>query len=190
MRIGVFGGSFDPVHLAHLVLAEQCREQGRLDRVLFVPAFRPPHKPDRQLARFDHRLEMLQLAVAGHPQFQVSAIENGRDPSYTVDTLRQLHREQPGDEFLLLIGSDSLKWLPSWHQPEQLAELATLLVMARPDATADTPVPPPFRAQWAHAPLLGLSSTDLRQRVREGRSIRYLVPRAVECYVEQHRLYR
>ncbi len=190
MRIGVFGGTFDPVHQAHLVIAEQCREQGRLDRVLFVPAARPPHKSERILTPFERRVEMLQLAIAGYPVFQVSDMEKDRPgPSYTVDTLRELRNRQPGDELFLLLGSDSLADLPQWYQPTQIAELATLVVVRRPDCETSE-VPAAFQVQWIESPLLAISSRELRQRIAEGRSIRYLLPRAVECYIETHRLYR
>ncbi len=190
-RIGIFGGTFDPVHQAHLVLAEQAREQARLDRVLFVPAARPPHKQDRPLTSFEHRAEMLRLAIAGYPVFQVSDLEKDRPgPSYTADTLQQLHDQEPADELFLLLGSDCLPDLPHWRQPAQIAELATLLVMARPGWSQAPDPAPPFRFQRIATPLLDTSSGDLRRRVREGRSIRYLTPRAVECYIETHKLYR
>jgi nicotinate-nucleotide adenylyltransferase len=191
MRLGVFGGTFDPVHMVHLVLAEQCREQARLDRVLFVPAARPPHKRDVALSPFARRVEMLQLAVSGHPVFQISEIEKDRPgPSFTADTLRALRQQYPDDELFLLIGSDSLRDLPTWYEPEQIAELATLLVVLRPSVPLPGDLPKPFRAQTVEMPLLEISSRDLRQRVREGRTIRYFVPRAVECYIETHGLYK
>jgi nicotinate-nucleotide adenylyltransferase len=189
MRIGVFGGTFDPVHLAHLVLAEQCREQARLDRVLFIPAARPPHKLTRPLTPFHHRAEMLRLAVAGYPPFQVSEVEHDRPgPSYTADTLRELRQQHPGDEFFLLIGSDTLAELPTWYQPEAIVAQATLLVVVRPDHPL--PAQGPFPYQPVQTPLLAIASRDLRRRVAEGRTIRYLVPRAVECYIATHRLYQ
>ncbi len=190
MRIGVFGGSFDPIHLAHLILAEQCREQAKLDRVLFVPAFRQPLKGHLHHAKFEQRVEMLQLAIAGYPIFQVSEVEKGRDPSYTVDTLRSLREQHPGDELFLLVGTDCLPTLPDWYAPEEIAKLATLLVAVRPDSPAGVEPPAYFRVQRITMPLIALSSTDLRERVRHGRSIRFLIPRAVECYIEAHKLYR
>jgi nicotinate-nucleotide adenylyltransferase len=191
MRIGIFGGTFDPVHQAHLILAEQVREQGRLERVLFVPAARPPHKLDRVLTPFSHRVEMLQLAIAGYPAFQISEMEKDRPgPSYTADTLEQLRQEQAGAELFLLLGSDCLPDLPRWRQPAQIAELATLLVLTRPGWSHVPDPPPPFRFQRIATPLLEISSSDLRLRVQQGRSIRYLVPRSVECYIDTHKLYR
>ncbi len=191
MRVGIFGGTFDPVHLAHLVMAEQCREQAKLDRVLFMPAARPPHKLDRTLTPLDRRIEMLQLATSGYPMFQVSEIEKNRPgPSYTADTLRQLHTEQPDDELFLLLGSDTLRDLPRWYQPAQIAALATVLVVCRPQDVQSPEPPAGFRCQTIASPLLDISSRDLRRRVADGRSIRYLVPRAVECYIETHGLYK
>jgi nicotinate-nucleotide adenylyltransferase len=190
MRIGVFGGSFDPVHFAHLILAEQAREQARLDRVLFVPAFRQPLKQNRHQAKYEQRVEMLELAVAGYPVFQVSQIEKGRDPSYTVDTLRQLRDRHPADELFLLVGSDCLPSLPEWHQPEEIAKLATLLVAVRPDGSDAAEPPAYFHIQRIQSPPMAISSTDLRDRVRAGRSIRFQLPRSIECYIETHRLYK
>jgi nicotinate-nucleotide adenylyltransferase len=120
----------------------------------------------------------------------VSEIEKGREPSYTVDTLRQLRVDYPNDEFFLLIGSDCLPSLPDWHLPEEIAKNATLLVAMRPNGAAGAEPPSYFQTHRVQMPLIALSSTDLRDRVRQGRSIRFLVPRAVECYIETHHLYR
>ena len=190
MRIGVFGGSFDPIHFAHLILAEQAREQVPLDRVLFVPAYRQPLKQSRHQARYEQRVEMLELAVAGYPVFEVSQAEKGRDPSYTVDTLRLLRQQHPTDELCLVVGSDCLPFLPQWHEPEEIARLATLAVAVRPDGTESVEPPSYFRFQRLKMPQVALSSTDLRERVSAGRSIRFQLPRSVECYIETHRLYR
>jgi nicotinate-nucleotide adenylyltransferase len=201
-RIGVFGGTFDPVHLGHLVLAEQCREQGRLDEVWFMPANVPPHKQSQPLTRFDQRVEMVELAIAGNPAFRVEPIEGGRSgPNYTADTLEGLRRQHPEAEFFLLIGSDSLADLSHWYEPQRIVENASLLVMLRPDYPARSteelrremqlPGSAPLHVEWVAAPpLISIASRDLRQRVVEGRSIRYLVPRAVECYIQEKRLYR
>jgi nicotinate-nucleotide adenylyltransferase len=201
-RIGVFGGTFDPVHLGHLVLAEQCREQGRLDEAWFMPANVPPHKQSQPLTRFDQRVEMVELAIAGNPAFRVEPIEGERSgPNYTADTLEELHRQHPEAEFFLLIGSDSLADLSHWYEPWRIVENASLLVMLRPDYPARSteelrcemhlPRSVPLHVEWVAAPpLISIASRDLRQRVVEGRSIRYLVPRAVECYIQEKRLYR
>jgi nicotinate-nucleotide adenylyltransferase len=200
MRLGVFGGTFDPVHLVHLVLAEQCREQGRLDDVRFVVAARPPHKP-QPVAPFAQRVEMLTLAISGQPAFKVDEVERDRTgPSYTADTLEELHRRHPDAELVLIIGSDSLHDLPQWYRPARVVELAELLVAARPDS----PIPPieemrrrlrlqdtaPLRMRVAEVPQMAIASRDIRRRLREGRSVRYLIPRAVEAYIEDKGLYR
>src|SRR5262249_43408156 len=132
MRIGVFGGTFDPIHLGHLILAEQCRDQAKLDQVLFVPALLPPHKQQKPLTPFAQRVELLTLAISGHAAFRVEDMEEERSgPSYTVDTLTQLQRERPGDDLSFIIGSDSLHDLRIWYQPRRILELAALLVVAR-----------------------------------------------------------
>lgn len=200
MRVGVFGGTFDPVHFGHLILAEQAREQGRLDEVWFVPAARPPHKSERELTRFEQRAEMLALAVAGHAAFRVLDLEKDRPgPSYTVDTLAELRRREPNADLWLLIGSDTLADLGTWHQKRRLPELAGLLVMARPG----NPVLPAervrselgllpadaLRMETVDVPQVDISSRDLRRRTAAGRSIRYFLPRAVEMYVREKHLY-
>jgi nicotinate-nucleotide adenylyltransferase len=201
MRVGVFGGTFDPVHFGHLILAEQCREQGHLDEVWFVPAARPPHKLARTLTRFDQRAEMLALAVAGNPAFRVEELEKDRPgPSYTVDTLAELHRSHPDHEFFLLVGSDTLADMPHWRDPVRVLQLAGLMVMARPNnplvpaeelrARLDLPKEMPLVCEVAEVPLIDISSRDLRGRAAAGRSLRYFLPRAVESYIHDKRLYR
>lgn len=201
MRIGIFGGSFDPVHLGHLIVAEQCREQAGLDQVWFVPAARPPHKLAVELTSFSRRVEMLQLAVAGQPAFRVEELEKNRPgPSYTADTLEEIHGRQPELELHFILGSDSLVDLPQWREPQRIVELAGLLIVARPGwkivpveeirQALNLPATTPLRMKVIEAPLIDISSTDLRGRAADGRSLRYQVPRPVECYIEQHRLYR
>src|SRR5437016_6385390 len=120
-RIGIFGGTFDPVHLGHLIVAEQCRQQGRLDQVWFFPAARPPHKQDRPLTPFAQRVEMLALALAGQPSFRVEEMEKDRPgPSYTADTLDEIQRRQPDAGLFLIVGSDTLHDLPYWHEPARI----------------------------------------------------------------------
>jgi nicotinate-nucleotide adenylyltransferase len=197
MRVGFFGGTFDPVHLAHLILAEQCREQGRLDQVWFVPAGRPPHKAHRELTPFLQRAEMLSLALAGNPAFRIEDLEKDRPgPSYTADTLDELHQRHPEHEFFLLAGTDVLRDLPGWHEPARIVERAPLMVMARPGVSQpaldelQVKLGTAVRVQMVKAPLVEISSSDLRERVAQGRSIRYLVPRSVEAYIEDKQLYR
>jgi nicotinate-nucleotide adenylyltransferase len=201
MRIGIFGGTFDPVHVGHLILAEQCRDQGRLDEVWFVPAAAPPHKLAGELTPFERRVEMLALATAGHPSFRINELEKDRaGPSYTAHTLEELRRRHAGAELCLVIGSDSLNDLPGWYQPARVVELARLLVWVRPShppLTAEQlrgalhlPPQAPLHLQIVEGPVFDISSTYLRRQAATGGSIRYLVPRAVECYIEAHRLYR
>jgi nicotinate-nucleotide adenylyltransferase len=196
MRLGLFGGTFDPIHLGHLILAEGCRESCELDRVWFVVAGQPPHKPGGPTA-VGHRLEMVRIAVAGHPAFEVSEIEAQRPgPHYSVETLEAVHRERPEDELFFLIGADSLMDLPFWRQPERILELATLVVVNRPgidpaQSLLTLNLSPSTRpARHVTIPPIGIASHDLRRRVAEGRSIRYQVPRGVEAYIEAQGLYR
>ncbi|REJ65199.1 MAG: nicotinate (nicotinamide) nucleotide adenylyltransferase [Planctomycetota bacterium] len=200
MRLGLFGGSFDPVHYGHLLLAECCREQCRLDRVWFVPAAVAPHKRDQAVSTPDQRVEMLKLAIAGHPGFEVSDIELQRGGvSYTVDTLRSVAAEQPAAELFLLMGADTLADLVNWHQPDEVCRLASPVAVARADE------PPPdydllaklvdaerlakFRELLVSMPQIELSSRELRARVAAGGSIRYRTPRAVEKFIEAEGLY-
>jgi nicotinate-nucleotide adenylyltransferase len=200
MRLGIFGGTFDPIHLGHLILAEHCREVCGLDRVLFVPAGQPPHKSDRQITSGKQRLEMVELAIAGHDSFAASAIELERvGPSYSVDTLAELARRNPADERFFLIGSDSLADLPYWYQPQHLASLATIVVVTRPGSeklnteplrdAVGADVVERLLQHVVEIPLVEISSSLIRGRVARGQTIRYLVPRAVECYIQTHGLY-
>jgi nicotinate-nucleotide adenylyltransferase len=191
-RLGVFGGTFDPIHVAHLVLAEQAREQLQLDRVLFMPSALPPHKLDRTISPAKVRLEMVELAIAGHPQFTVSDLEIKRQgPSYTVDTLRSLKETHPQAELFLLLGADMLLDFPNWRSPDEILSLASLAVMERKGATiSNFDCKHGDRVMPVEAPTLAISGTDLRRRVAEGRSIRFLVPAAVEAFIDAHRLYQ
>jgi nicotinate-nucleotide adenylyltransferase len=200
MRLGIFGGSFDPVHYGHLLLAESCREQCRLDQVWFVPAAIAPHKQTRKLAADRHRVEMLKLAIAGHEAMSVCELEIERGGlSYTVDTLAEIARMKPDAELLLLMGADSLHDLATWHQPRRICELALPVFVRRSgspevDLTALANLVSPARLEQIRAhqvamPLIELSSTDIRDRVAQGKSIRYRTPRAVEKYIETHGLY-
>lgn len=196
MRLGLFGGTFDPIHLGHLILAEQCREACRLDQVWFVVAGAPPHKRgDRTPVA--HRLEMVRIAIAGHPAFEVSEIEASRPgPHYSVDTLGAIHRERPEDELFFLIGADSLVDLPAWRDPAGIARLATIVVVNRPGVDqVNWSVLPSFGSdtrdlQFVTIPAIGIASNHIRQRLAVHRSIRYLVPRGVEAYIEAQGLYR
>ena len=185
MRVGVFGGSFDPVHVGHLAIANAALESVPLDRVLFVLARRAPLKERGPVAGEADRLAMLELAVAGEPRFSVSRIELDRPgPSYTVDTLEAL---SGADLLFLILGGDALAALPQWKDPDRITTLATLVVAERPGA--------PERAKKGtvvafDAPRLDISSRELRARAARGRSLRYLVPDPVWRHIEARGLYR
>jgi nicotinate-nucleotide adenylyltransferase len=200
-KVGLFGGTFDPVHLGHLILAELCREQACLDQLWFIPAARPPHKREYPLTPFARRVEMLQLAIAGHPAFRVEELENERPgTSWTVQTLQVLTERHPYADWHFIMGSDSLRDLPDWYQPRRIVELARLLIVPRPGypvvpsdqlkASLGMGSTEEIRLQVVAVPLIDISSTWLRQRARAGNSLRYLVPRAVECYITEKQLYR
>ena len=189
MRIGVFGGSFNPPHIGHLFMAEFVRDDQDLDRVIWIPAARPPHKLNEDILAADHRTAMLEMALLANPAFEISDIELTRGGvSYTVHTLEQIRSEHGDDELFLLIGSDSYAELDSWYRPHAILELATLLVYPRKG------VPPEMQAGFpatvVDAPEIPVSSTEVRRRVQTGRSIRYFVSDAVREYIESHNLYR
>lgn len=201
MRIGIFGGTFDPVHYGHLLLAETCREQCALDQVWLLPASVPPHKQERTLTPADRRTEMLDLAIAGHEAFIVSSLETERGGvSYTVDTLSTVHERHPDAEWFLLMGADSLHDLPTWRETQRICQLATPVVVRRrgapePDfnllnGLVDKERLAEIRQHQVEMPVVEFSSTAIRQAIGAGRSIRYQTPRAVEKYIEAHGLYR
>jgi nicotinate-nucleotide adenylyltransferase len=191
-RIGVFGGTFDPPHLGHLLLAEAAREGLALDRVLFVPARVPPHKRGRRVTPAATRLELLRAALRG-TGFSVSTLELDRPgPSYTVDTLERIHHRHPRARLYLLVGADSLADLPTWREPARILDLAVLAVAARPGAGPPPRLPRDQARRVVHLgnPVLDIASSELRDRVARGRSIRFLVPAAVARRVADLGLYR
>lgn len=191
MRLGLFGGTFDPIHLGHLILAEACREACHLDRVWFVVAGSPPHKSGGRTAVGD-RIEMVRVAIAGHPAFEVSEIETKRPgPHYSVQTVEAIHHERPEDDLFFLIGADSLVDLPLWREPTRIAEMTTLVVVNRPGVQpAPLDLGPGIKSPiFVTVPPIGIASSDLRRRRAEGRSVRFQVPRGVEAYMDAHRLY-
>jgi nicotinate-nucleotide adenylyltransferase len=196
MRLGLFGGTFDPIHLGHLILAEQCREACALDRVWFIVAGAPPHKQGERTPAA-HRLEMARIAIAGHPAFDVCDLETTRPgPHYSVDTLGTIRQSRPDDELFFLIGADSLEDLPTWRDPEGIARLATIVVVNRPGIAERGPQALPDFGPGTHpmrtvsVPPIGIASKDLRRRLSAGLSVRYQVPRAVEAYIDAQDLYR
>jgi len=193
-RVGVLGGSFNPPHLGHLVIASEACYQLGLERVVFVPAADPPHKTVADATPAAVRVEMARLAIAGDERFTVSTVELDRGLKYTVDMLRALAEEYAGAELVFIMGSDSLLQFETWHEPQAILELCRLAVAVRPgdeerrlDAVAAGLGR--RRALVLRTPLIAVSSTDLRGRVRMGMPLTYLVPRAVEEYVRRHDLY-
>jgi nicotinate-nucleotide adenylyltransferase len=196
-RLGVIGGTFDPPHYGHLVLAENGRAQLELDTVLFVPAARPPHKPERPISETRHRVALVEAAIAGNPAFQLSRVDLDRPgPNFTVDMLGTLHATYPEATLFFLMGGDSLAEFLSWRDPAGIVAQAHLAVMQRPGWEADVETLEEHlprigeRLAWLDTPHLDISGTELRRRVREGLPIRYLVPPTVRRYVREHGLYR
>ena len=198
MRIGILGGTFNPPHLGHLVCAQEAYLELELDRVMLMPAAIPPHKPVEDEPGPDHRLTLCRLAFAGDEgRFQVSDIEVRRTgTSYTVDTLEELYSRAPDSELHLIVGADIAAGLPEWRKPERVLALARLAVAERP-GTARPDVERALaelrgaeRATFFDMPEIGVSSTMLRSRVREGKPIRYLTPDAVVGYIDRHGLYK
>lgn len=199
-NVGLMGGTFDPVHLAHLVMAEAALQQHGLDKVIFVPTGLPPHKQGKPITPAEHRYNLVALATATNPRFEVSRIELERGGlSYTVDTVEEMRRRlPPGAGIFFITGTDAILQVESWHRPERLFELCRFIAAQRPG----------YPRQLAHdglrrleqrygqtifevdSPVLDISSSDLRRRTADGRSIKYLVPEAVEAYIQKHGLYR
>lgn len=185
--IGLFGGSFDPIHHGHLIVGRVAAEALNLDQVRYVPAREQPFKHGRHVAPPAHRAAMLDLAVAGDACFRVERAELERTgPSYTVDTLEALRAREPGGAFTLLLGADAAQELGAWHRATDLPALARIVVFARPGTSIPAS---PLIAATVEVPAVAISATEIRRRVREGRSIRYWVPDAVAEYVARHRLY-
>jgi nicotinate-nucleotide adenylyltransferase len=190
--VGIFGGSFNPPHLGHLVAAETVQNSLKFDKILFIPSAATPNKSIAGLAGADDRLAMTRLAVQGNLAFEVSDIEIRRPgPSYTVDTLRLLLREHPGTSYSLIIGMDNFLEFEAWKEPQEILDMADLLVMNRPGFLKK-----PVSHQWGRRvrfidmPDIAISSRAIRLAVRSGASVRYLVPRSVEDYIVSHSLYR
>jgi nicotinate-nucleotide adenylyltransferase len=197
-RLGIFGGTFDPPHLGHLILASEARAQLDLGRLLWVLTPVPPHKLDRPITALLHRLAMLQRAIADEPDFELSRIEVDRGgPHYMVDTLKRLGEQNPGAELVLLLGGDSLHDLPAWHRPADLvAACHQIGVMHRPGDSIDlagleAQVPGlAAKVRFIAAPLLEIASSEIRRRAAEGGPFRYYLPAPVYEYIRQNGLYK
>ena len=200
MRIGVFGGSFDPIHFGHLILAENCREQAQLDQVLFIPCAMSPHKCDGAYGTDRQRVEILDLAIGGHRDFIRNDMEIKRGGvSYTIDTLRELESAQPDNEWFFLMGADSLESFSSWREPDEILKLAKPIIVGRPGSDpvdlgvlenlSSAAYVESIRELSVESPLIDISSTDIRQRVADNKSIRFLVPRSIEQYIVTQKMY-
>ena len=199
MKIGILGGTFDPVHLGHLIIAEEAMSSLSLERVIFVPAGDPWMKAGIPISPGPNRLAMVLAAVAGNPAFHVSPVELDRiGPSYTVDTLEELQEDYGSQtEYFFIIGADALKDFGQWRKPERVLELCTLAVVGRPaqralDLSVLEAIIPGIgnRVEMVYGVAISVSSTDIRERIAEDRSIRHLVPPAVESFIREHGLYK
>ena len=199
MKIGILGGTFDPIHLGHLIIAEEARERLNLDEVLFIPTGQPWMKAGAHISPSRHRLEMTRLAIQSNPLFKVSAMEIERSgPSYTVDTLKDLREELPvSTQIFFILGLDSLKDLPRWKEPRKIVDLCTLVAITRPGSAKIEPavldsVAPELSEKviLLEGLLIDVSGTDIRRRVAQGCSIRYRVPPAVGEYIYAQGLYK
>jgi nicotinate-nucleotide adenylyltransferase len=196
-RIGVIGGTFDPIHYGHLAAAEEARVRVNLEKVLFVVALLPPHKLDEDVTPVEHRLAMVRLGIASNPHFEISLVDVDRPgPSFTVDTISMLQEQWgPDTELFFVMGLDSLVEVPTWRQPERLIRLCHLVAVSRPRFEVDmrqleASVPGiSSRVEIIDMPEVDISSSDLQRRVKEGLPIKYQVPEEVERYIIEHRLY-
>ena len=196
MRLGVFGGTFDPIHTGHLIVAEDARAALSLDEVLFVPAGEPWFKSYRRITPARHRLAMVRLAIEGNPHFSATDVEIARSgPSYTVDTLAPLRQERPDAELFVILGVDALREIDRWHEPRRLFQTAQVVGMARPGASLDPSVlnaaipGASDRLRILDSALIDISGTDIRRRASDGESLRYRVPPSVAAYIRAEGLY-
>lgn len=198
MRVGVIGGTFDPIHIGHLIIAEEARVRLNLEKVVFVPAGLPPHKMENHVSPAEHRLEMVKLAIADNPYFSLSLVDVERfGPSFTVETIELLRQEWgPQAEIFFIMGQDSLVDILTWHKPQRLINLCRIVALSRPGFRVDMEElekslqGASSRIILLNSPEVAISSTDIQRRVREGLPIKYQVPEAVEEYIYKHGLYR
>jgi nicotinate-nucleotide adenylyltransferase len=197
VKLGIFGGTFNPPHIGHLILAETAADSLGLDRVYFTPAADPPHKVGQPRAGVNHRLRMVELAIGGNPRFQLSRMDIDRPgPHYTADTVQLFQEQHPGAELYFLMGSDSLRDLLDWHRPQDLVAACYLVVMSRPVVPPDMDLLfgalPDLRHKliYIHSPEIEISSTNIVARLQHGQSVRYRLPENVQEYIQAHGLYQ
>lgn len=196
LRIGLLGGTFDPLHIGHLILGEYAADALDLAHLLYIPAADPPHKQAEQKTPVGHRLAMLEIALKDNPRFTISRVDIDRaGPHYSLDTVQIVQAQYPAAELYFVMGGDSLRDLPRWHRPADLIRHCKLAVMGRPGAAIHPAMHEPLlpglaeRVVMIDAPLIEISSTEIVQRLKSGRSVRYLLPDAVLAYIQQHNLY-
>lgn len=192
MKIGIFGGTFDPIHFGHLLLAEQAMELIPLDEVWFIPTGEPPHKQGKKITAAEHRYQMVLLATQEHPSFRVSRMELDRQgPSYTIDTIQTLTQMHPNDQFFLLVGADMVKDLPRWYKIKKILQFVHVVGLGRLGIKEEK-IPDDIheRLTWIpDAVETNISSTTIRDRLALGKSIRYMVPEQVRQYIKENGLY-
>ena len=192
-KIAVMGGTFDPIHLGHLLMAEIVRSDAGMDRVLFIPAGNPPHKRDNEITSPEDRFQMTNLAIQDHPYFDVSRMEIDRPGyTYTVETMKLLEEQNDGSkEYYILLGADAFAYVPHWREAEKVISQARFIVVQRPGYMVESPENlPEIDFRTIFVPMMDISSTMIRERIKEQLSIRYMVPEAVRDYIETHGLYR
>lgn len=195
MKIGIMGGTFDPIHIGHLVAAEEARAVFKLDKVIFVPNRQPPHKPGVPVTPPEHRYAMVVLSIYTNPFFEVSRIEIDRPgPSYAVDTVRELRNIYPGAELFFITGADAIAEILSWKESDEIVKMCKFIAVTRPGYDIERARERIRTLDGAHVEFLrvteiNVSSTEIRRRVKEGKPIKYLVPEAVESYIYKHKLY-
>ena len=188
-KIGILGGTFDPVHQVHLMVGEIARDHLQLDEIWFLPAYIPPHKQNKAISEPYHRMNMLQTAIGGNPNFKISSIELERGiegkPSYTYETMMELKNAYPLYDFYFIIGGDMVEYLPKWYKIDKLTSMIHFVALARPGYSLTTPYP----VIVVDMPQLDISSSKIRERVANGQTIRYLVPEGVRLYIKEYHLY-
>lgn len=185
-RVGILGGTFNPPHFGHLIMAEQAGKKLGLDKVYFMPDAEPPHIDRKPFIAGRHRSEMVKRSIAGNPLFELETIELERGgKSYTIDTMEELIRRHPHTDYYFIIGGDMVEYLPKWHRINELVTMVNFVGVARPGYEKTSPYP----IIWVDSPEVAISSTEVRKMVRNGQSVRYLVPEAVEQYMMEEGLY-